>query len=473
MKQYKRVLYMLLLSNVSFIQAQHLDKLTGVSHTLPYVEYGGAYFADFNGDNKKDIILYGLKMEYPYQPILEIHLATRPLTYIKVKALELPGIYMGDLVINDLDKDGDLDVVISGLDKNRQPLAGIVLNKTGETFEFIIPENFNGLSQCSIGILDYNSDGLNDILMSGVSHFNIQTNLYLGRGNHQFQKTKHTFPNVFNGSILIENINQDKKPDVIISGVDKDNTFKTSVFLQSEHKSEFKCIESSIIPTVKGNIECIDLNGDALPDLLVNGEQMHNKIQLKAYINVGLGAFTPIELNEELKGSILGDLKVLDINNDRREDILLTGWNGETTISELYINKTEGWYKESLPIATRFSSIDIDKAVFSSSLNMISTGKTTLNQSKTHIWTLKQDKVKEDSIDNVENAPKIEIKNDILYISTSERKYLGTPEIYDVLGRNKTQDIRFINAHQLQIQNLPKGGYILKYSNFSLPFVVH
>lgn len=369
MKRYNIWIKILILSSISSVQAQHIDKLSMVRHSLPHVEHGGIYFVDFNNDNKKDILIFGLSMDYPYQPILEIHLATKPLTYSKIETLDFPGIYLGDAIINDLDKDGDLDV--------------------------------------------------------------------------------------------------------IISGIDNANTFKTSVFIQTEYNAEFKPIESTIKPSVRGNIESINLNGDNLPDLLVNGEQMYKDIQLKAYINKGNGMFVPIELNEDIKGSVSGDLKVLDINKDGREDILLTGWNGETNISELYINKVDYWNVEHLPVASRFSSVDIDYSEYTQYLNIVSTGKTTLNQSKTHIWALRQDnKAEKNLVDPIEDTPQLEMIDQTIYIFNIKSEDLNTPNVYDVLGRNRTPEVNIINSNKIHTHALPKGGYILKYSNFSLPFVV-
>lgn len=467
MKLLKYITYGLIVLSSYEVQAQIEEHLVSVDHSFPHVEEGKVLFADLNKDGNKDVILFGLQSTYPFTPITQVFLYLKPYTYTQQEGSKLPGIFDGDMEVLDVDKDGDLDVFFTGLSKNRQPMAYIAINNGKGKLTLKNSEALLGLNKSSIGILDYNQDGYQDVLINGLDQFTGKTLLYLNSGQGQFTEVAHPFPNVYDGDILIEDLNKDGYKDVIISGLGEKNTYITSCFMQT-NKSEYSKVRSSnLIPSIRGNIVSLHLNDDEFPDLLINGESPYRQIQLKAYINQGQGEFNTLDLDESVKGSIYGEVKMLDATGD----ILITGWDGQNNISKLYTSITSPTVNSiDLPFQDRYSSFDIDYQPLTKSYQFISTGKTHINKTQTKMWNLNYAKTVDVSENEIEDEA-IKVYQGAIVFETLNLENTSI-EVFDVLGRNWTDAIEKLSSNTLGIKNLPHGIYYLKYKAKAFTFIV-
>ena len=72
----------------------------------------------------------------------------------------------------DLDNDGDFDLAIAGIDENDNYISAIYYRKDGEDLFVIEPEsnNFSGLTDGFVEIVDIDGDSDNDIVYSGADN---------------------------------------------------------------------------------------------------------------------------------------------------------------------------------------------------------------------------------------------------------------------------------------------------------------
>lgn len=128
----------------------------------------------------------------------------------------------------DADNDGDEDIVFSGYQVGHQPISGIFYNRPTGTLD----PNYQVLGEIQGDLIttDFNLDGNIDILISGLNRDLMpETRLItqLGQTNH----TESTIINSIQGLLLNEDFNSDRRPDWLILGNDSIPTFTASLML--------------------------------------------------------------------------------------------------------------------------------------------------------------------------------------------------------------------------------------------------
>jgi hypothetical protein len=82
----------------------------------------------------------------------------------------LPGVFLGSVAWGDYDNDGRLDIVLSGIDVNSNPVTQIWRN-TGNGFSNI-NSALPGVAYSSVAWGDYDNDGRLDVLLAGLNSSN-------------------------------------------------------------------------------------------------------------------------------------------------------------------------------------------------------------------------------------------------------------------------------------------------------------
>ena len=141
----------------------------------------------------------------------------------------------------DLDQDGDLDLIESGWSLEHGLRTAIYINEPVGTYTEIENAINFGVAFGSIDAIDYDLDGDVDLLIGGVDSVNanatevysLQGKLYENTGSFNFIEAQ-SFPGC--RSVLFTDLNQDKRPDIIISGTTEikngDSTF-CSIYLNT------------------------------------------------------------------------------------------------------------------------------------------------------------------------------------------------------------------------------------------------
>ena len=243
--------------------------------------------------------------------------------------------YSGDLMWVDYNKDGYIDLVVSGLDPNGEPSTIIYQNIDGFTFapstDLTMPNLFN----TSMDSGDLDGDGDIDFVINGVnSDDEWKKYIYMREGTQLVME--EDFQNYFGGDIG----NEYGIVGIADNNVDGD----LDIFLLNENNSRVN-MNTFILDELE------DLGGNYLPGLYQStmeffgdylymmGEQNgETKFFIKDLLTNDVQEISSIE------GLKNGDIAIGDYNNDGYEDMVITGENSNGSfVSKLFNGTTSGF----------------------------------------------------------------------------------------------------------------------------------
>lgn len=274
----------------------------------------------------------------------------------------------GELV--DVDKDGDLDAVLS----NRNQQSRIYINNglgyfTDQTATRAPAAVYDTIR---IAVGDVDLDGDPDVYLANLGTGSGQQNrLWINNGTGQFtDQTSTRLPPVtdLSNDAAIADLNNDTFPDIVVANV---NGQANRVYLNNGSGVFTEAVNA--LPPNTGNssvaVEIAEVSGDGWPDILVgNGGGAGNQ-QNRLYINNQNNTFTDqtaTRLPAFADATI--DVKAGDVNNDNCPDILVANYSNQQ--NRLYLGGKSGTVctgvftdatATNLPVAAYYSR-DVDLA---------------------------------------------------------------------------------------------------------------
>mgnify|MGYP003531106155 CR=1 FL=1 len=195
-----------------------LDTSTGI---LP-VTYGSLEIADFNNDGMKDILVNGNKSN---SYISKIYFQEEGNIFVD-SGIALMGTYFSDTKVFDANADGFPDILITGFNTSYVPDTILYINQQDGTFV----QQESGLNNAyfsSIDVADINGDGSLDVLLSGMSSIGEDMTpilfLYENDGQGYFTATENDFNGTYGGTSSFVDYNKDGKLDIFSIGSNTDN----------------------------------------------------------------------------------------------------------------------------------------------------------------------------------------------------------------------------------------------------------
>jgi len=241
----------------------------------------------------------------------------------------------------DLDNDGDLDLVVARNTDEPEPGQNPtqVLENTEGVFQVVadsgIPEDLGGRS---VGVLDYDQDGLLDLFIAEDRFAGETSVLFRNEGDLRFSdvNAEAGIPEGVHGlGVAVADFDGDGLSDIFVSGSNR-------LFL-SHGPGQFVEGESSVFEwEVYGDEDDVagasvaDVNRDGLLDLALGQHfnstlEFDETVSVRLYLNEGDGAFRDVtdEAGLEPIPTKAPHVELNDVNNDGWPDLLTSASSGE------------------------------------------------------------------------------------------------------------------------------------------------
>jgi hypothetical protein len=276
-----------------------------LSSALVDVQNSSAAWGDFNSDGLMDVVITGVSAQ---GYVTKLYKNTGNNQFVEVTT-NLPNVAFGDVKWGDFDNDNDLDLLITGMFRtgtNVGIISRLYQNNGGNDAlnEYVfknVGAPFPGVFNGSFAVGDYDNDGDLDVLLVGVESDStpvtalFQNVINENIGGEIFIRENTTLPNVKNGSVAFGDFDNDGDLDIAMTGEQENGAYLSDVFRNDGNVFDgasgdvgwiFSPIFSGMVPVTNGSIAWGDYDSDGDLDLALAGSDGFNAVT-KIYNNSG------------------------------------------------------------------------------------------------------------------------------------------------------------------------------------------
>jgi len=286
-----------------------------IASGLPDFSQGDMDVADFNTDGRMDIVLTGVGNSG--QPVSGMYIQQGNGTF-QLSNQEIPPLTNGSIQFGDFDNDRNIDVLITGKNPVGRLETIVLLNEEGNLkgYDFGLPGVVNGEASW----VDVNKDGSLDIFITGMSYNAPISRLYIFR-NSNYIAHPQEFKPLHHSAVVWADFNNDGYHDFILAGADSDGFPYTRLFRGSKSLN-FDERSIAVRPLKNVSMDAGDFDADGDIDFIIAGESLERPYTT-LYENDGAGNFR--DFMAGLPGVSEGVVRFGDFDRDGDLDVFLMG----------------------------------------------------------------------------------------------------------------------------------------------------
>ncbi|TAE20865.1 MAG: hypothetical protein EAZ93_22280 [Oscillatoriales cyanobacterium] len=305
-------------NSVAKVYRNDSGNFTDVNAALSGVKNSSIDWGDYDRDGDLDILLTGL--DNASNPVSKVYRNDGG-NFTDVSA-NLQGVWNSSANWGDYDNDGDLDILLTGgaiISGSSVKIAKVYRNDSGSFTD--TAANLQGVWQGSTDWGDYDKDGDLDILITGNSDGSVSADIskIYRNDNGSFTDIGAPLTGVFSGDAAWGDYDNDGDLDVLLTGLTPSNSSPVAKIYRNDAGS-FTEIQAGLQGAYYSSVDWGDYDNDGDLDILLTGASP-SRIS-KLYRNDG-GRFTDISTN--LQGVFGSSVSWGDYDNDRDLDLLLAG----------------------------------------------------------------------------------------------------------------------------------------------------
>lgn len=234
----------------------------------------------------------------------------------------------------DVDKDGDQDLFITGENSSGEVVARIFKNNGSGQFTGYNP-NIQAIRDGAIDVGDFNRDGKSDIVICGEYNGQIYSKVYKNVNNTSYADMGSNIIPLFGGSVSWGDYDKDNDDDILISGETKEG-IAYAIIYQNVDNANFVGINAPLRGVKYGKAVWGDFDGDNDLDVFLTGENQNFQLISFFYRNDGRNGFT--EIGTPILGMRSGEVQVKDYDCDGDIDLLVSGESIYGPTTKVYRN---------------------------------------------------------------------------------------------------------------------------------------
>ncbi len=276
---------------------------TSVAVGFQGIKNGAVAWGDFDNDGDLDLVLTGR------------HDAGSTLTrlyrndggaFVDIGG-GLPALDNASAAWGDYDADGDLDLILVGLDVTSTPIARIYRN-TGGVFTDA-SAGLVGIERGAVAWCDYDRDGDLDLTYCGAAASGSVTTIYRNDGFAGFVDSGVVLTGLTNGSIDWGDSDNDGDPDLLLTGTDKTST-RLALVVRNDGAT-FTTVAAGLDGVRNSGGRWADVDNDRDLDLVIAGQNTIGTPISKLYRNGSGIANTAPGAPSGLSASLVGNTVTL------------------------------------------------------------------------------------------------------------------------------------------------------------------
>ncbi len=310
------------------------QQFTDIRAGLVGTAHSSAIWIDFERDGDLDIVVSG-KTGNNASGIRTQHYRNLRNDRFEAFGPGLPDFFRGDIAKADVDLDGIEDLAITGELANGRFLTAIYKGRPDGSY-VLLSNNFVVVRNGSTAFADADGDGDPDLLLTGESINGPVTLIYRNDRNGKFTGIDHRIPGVMGGSGKWVDFNIDGLPDIVITGTGA-NGAPLSMLFRNMGQMRFNAINTGFIGLSQSNISIGDYDNDGDPDILLIGLDRTGQGRSLLYNNTNRqGNFSLISTNIVPVWDGFADWGDYDLDGDL--DLLISGRSAQGPLSKVYRN---------------------------------------------------------------------------------------------------------------------------------------
>ena len=419
------------------------------------VNYGTAFWIEKENTLYQDMVIVGYDQNYEHYGRTFSHQNNGYDTTMQV----MTALGMANADTLDANEDGLMDFITTGTDTaNTLSVILYTQNSNGSFTESLLP--MGGVTSGKLKVADLNHDGHMDFVITGVGNASTYiAKLYTGDGLGDFTElVVPFFANTF-GNITFLDANNDNFTDVIITGFSQNFIPETRLYLNDGLGIFTEKLNSGIIDAYFTGLSTGDYDNDGNIDVILSGMSSTYTQYTAIFKNDGLGNFTAVTSNN-FKQLYFGTSDFVDYNNDGELDILLTGTDATNVPHTVLYTNNNGVFTEEIALTSIFHAVYLSSSFWSDfdkdgDKDLIISGLDANDDRITKIYRNNdQIQCKPEFLNNTENdvITNITIKN----INNDSPDTLGTPTY---------ENFQSISSpiNKGEFHNISISGYSLNY----------
>lgn len=350
------VLSLLIFGGIDNLSAQSFQDITPINVAAANTEVDESAIAwgDYDNDGDLDLLVTGVNPLGKSVAVIYTFDSGLPFLPDSLATDSLDPVSRGSVDWGDYDNDGFLDILLTGLDSFGNPLSRIYHNDGMGDFlphPMVLPGVVDGKGRWA----DYDQDGQEDFVLMGLDAFGNAVNLlYHNDGNGTFSLSNTNFPPFYECDAAWADIDLDGDLDLAMNGKTPSGSLQ-SVILRNDGNHQFIPLAQSLQGLMQGSISWGDYDNDGFPDLLMTGENSIGAPTTVLYHNSGNGAFQLI--NSGIVGLSNGSAHWGDYTDDGFLDLFVTGETLAGTEMRIYTNNGLGGFVEDVASSNVFLGV--------------------------------------------------------------------------------------------------------------------
>ncbi|MTI20430.1 T9SS type B sorting domain-containing protein, partial [Fulvivirga sp. RKSG066] len=286
---------------------------------------------DLDGDGKPDLVFSKSGTNTNRVLVLRNNSTLGNISFEAAKFFNTSGSNTRKIAINDLDKDGKPDLIVTNESNNQLSILKNTTVGSNISFASSLALSANGASNTgAIALVDLNNDSFTDIIASTV----IGSDLYVFINNSAGGTLNFSESNLVDlpgnlVNIKVGDLNNDMLPEIIATQFLNDQISIVPNTSSGDNISFGTPININVIDRPWG-VDLGDINGDRKLDILVGSTSNDNQIGL--LINTSTTGSPTFALNTLNTSEPNRNVKFVDVSGEGKPDIVFTSSDGNISV---------------------------------------------------------------------------------------------------------------------------------------------